>query len=172
MVDFSITSLTAPFIPPANRYFYKATRFIARRHPHVDAPKINHDLKALMFNGATALMASTVSMAYFKIIALVTAVALVVLFYLARRIIAGTILPPEPPREPPGYLKEVTEIARSHLPEQRPMAGIVPQEKSLRERIIETLWQDDNIAIGTIVMMKLTYYPSRQLIGMLLTRSP
>lgn len=162
MVDFSIRSL---IITPVNRHFEHATNFITHRYHEIDASKINHDLKVLMFNSSTALIVSTVSMAYLKMIALVTAVVLAVLFYLVRRLIAETIASPQKT-----LADEVLETARSKLPANR--LKLAAPEKPWRERIREYLCQNDNVVIGTIVIMKLTHYPTRHLIEMLLTRSP
>jgi hypothetical protein len=162
MVDFSIRSL---IITPVNRHFEHATNFITHRYHEIDASKINHDLKVLMFNSSTALIVSTVSMGYLKMIALVTAVVLAVLFYLVRRLIAETIASPQKT-----LADEVLETARSKLPANR--LKLAAPEKPWRERIREYLCQNDNVVIGTIVIMKLTHYPTRQLIEMLLTRSP
>ena len=156
MVDFSIRSL---IITPINRHFEHATNFITHRYHEVDASKINHDLKVLMFNSSTALIVSTVSMGYLKMIALVTAVVLAVLFYLVRRLIAETILSPEPPTEPLPVLQETQERAKSLMPPQRFRPELAAPEKPWRERIKESLCQNDNVVIGTIVIMKLTHYP-------------
>src|ERR1700733_6985291 len=100
MADFSIKALTAPFVPPVKDYLDKTAKFITSKDPSLDPDQVNHDVKVLMFNAATALIVSTVSLAYFKMIALVTAVALVVIFYLVRRIVDETFYPPKPPRPP------------------------------------------------------------------------
>ncbi|HEY5236167.1 MAG TPA: hypothetical protein VIJ14_08320 [Rhabdochlamydiaceae bacterium] len=172
MVDFSIKALTAPFVPPVQRYLDKTAKFITYKNRALDPDQVNHDVKVLMFNAATALIVSTVSMAYFKMIALVTAVALVVIFYLVRRIIDETFLPPKPPSETAGTLQSVLAIGRSLLPERKLPAPVAPQSKPLKEMVKEFFSQGDAIVISSVVLFKMTHYPTPTVIKMFLTRSP
>ena len=67
MGDFSIQALIAPFVPPVERYFDKVTNFImSKKIPNLNREKVDHDVKVLMFNATTALIASAVSSAYFR----------------------------------------------------------------------------------------------------------
>jgi hypothetical protein len=110
--------------------------------------------------------------AYFRIIALVTSVALVILFYLVRRIIDATFLPPKPPNEASTTLQEVLVMGHSLAPEPKLQIPIVPQHKPLIEMFQEFFKQDDAIVIRHMVLFKITHYPMSTVIGMLLTRSP
>ncbi len=135
MVDFSINALTAPFVPPVARYFDKTTKFIISKHPELklNPDQVNHDLKVVMFNAATALLVSTLAMAYFKTIALVTAVALTILFYLVRRIVQESIFPPKPPSETTTVLQDALTIGRSMLPARRLPAPSPPHQIDKRK---------------------------------------
>jgi hypothetical protein len=74
MVGFS--ALTAPFVPSFNRCFEKITSYIVKKNPDVLAPIVNQDLKAIMLNVTATLLVTTAALAYFKMIATVTAVVL------------------------------------------------------------------------------------------------
>jgi hypothetical protein len=173
MVDFSIKALTAPCVPPVQEYFKKTTTFIIKKYPELklDFDKVDHDLKVVMFNAATALLVSTLAMAYFKTIALVTAVALTVLFYLVRRIVQESIFPPKPPSETTITLQDVVQKGLSLLPARR-LPAPSPPHKSIRERVKETFYHGDDIGWGPLVILKTTYYPMPIVIRIFLTRSP
>jgi energy-converting hydrogenase Eha subunit E len=170
MGDFSIKALTAPFVPPVQRYFDKTTKFIISKNPALVPEQVDHDVKVLMFNAATALIVSTVSLAYFRTIALVTAVALVVIFYLVRRIIDET--PKRLPSETSSTLQDVVAKGWSLMPKRAVQIPVATQSKPLKERFQEFFRQDDAIVIGHVIVFKLTHYPMPTIIGMLLTRSP
>lgn len=170
MVDFSIKALTAPFVPHVERYFDKTTLFIISKNPKLDHEQVDHDVKVLMFNATTALMASVVSSAYFRRIALVTAAALIVLFYLVRRIIDVTFYPPKLPSETSTTMQQVQAMGQSLLPKRGLQIPIIPQPKSLKEKFQDFFRQGDAIVIGNVVLLKMTYYPMPTVIGMFLTR--
>jgi hypothetical protein len=175
MIDFSIKAVTAPFVPPVQRYLDKTATFIKSKNPALDADQVNHDVKVLMFNAATALIVSTVFMAYFRTIALVTAVALVVIFYLVRRIIDETFTPPKPPGPPSeaaNFFQEMLARVRPYAPERILQVPIAPQSKPLKEMIQEFFSQGDAVVISSVVLFKITYNPTQAVIGMFLTRSP
>lgn len=169
MVGFSITALTAPFVPPVQQYFDKTTKFITSKNPDLAPDKVDHDVKVLMFNAATALIVSTVSLAYFRTITVVTAVGLIVLFYLARRVIDET--PKRLPSEASTTLQEVQKVGLSLTPKRILRVPIATQRKPLKEMFLEFFRQGDAIAIGNVVLLKITHYPMPTVIGMLLTRS-
>jgi hypothetical protein len=170
MGDFSIKALTAPFVQPVQRYFDKTTNFITSKNRDLAPDKVDHDVKVLMFNAATVLIANTISIAYFRKIALVTAVALVALFYLVRRVIDET--PKRPPSETSTTLNEVVAKGWSLVSKRTVQIPIVSQRKPLKERFQEFFRQDDAIVIGNVVLLKLTHYPMPTVIGMFLTRRP
>jgi hypothetical protein len=171
MVDFSIKALTAPFIPPVQSYFDRTTKFVITKYPELDFDKVNHDLKVVMFNAATALMVSATVLAYLKAIALVTAVALTVLFYLVRRIIQESIFPPKPPSETTVVLQGVLDVGLSMRPARR-LPAPTPPYKSIRERVKETFYHGGDLGWGPLVILKTTYYEMPTVIKMFLTRSP
>jgi hypothetical protein len=172
MVDFSIKALTTPFVPPVKQYLDKTAKFITDKNRALDPDQVNHDVKVLMFNAATALIVSTVSMAYFKMIALVTAVALVVIFYLVRRIIDETFSPPKLPSETATTLQSVVALGRSLAPGRKLPTPIAPQSKPLKEMVKEFFSQGDAVVISSVVLFKMTHYPTPTVIKMFLTRSP
>jgi len=147
MVNFSIETLTAP----VNRYFDKATQLIVSTNPTLDAEKVNHDLKTLMFNGATALVVSTVFLAFLRKIALGTGTPLVALFYLIRYVVDKTFHPPS----------EATSVSED----------VEKTGASLREKLQEYFVQGDSIVIRNITVYKITHYPMTTVIEMLLKRS-
>jgi hypothetical protein len=170
MIDFSIQALIAPVVPPVERYFDKVTNFIMLKNPKLDREQVDHDVKVLMFNATTALIASAVSSAYFRRIALVTAVALIILFYLVRRIIDETFHPQKAPSETPTIMGQVREMGQSLLPKRGLQIPIAVQPKSLKEKFQEFFRQGDDIVIGRIVLLKTTHYPMPTVISMFLTR--
>jgi hypothetical protein len=170
VVDFSIKALTAPFVPPVRRYFDKTTKFIISKDPALALDQVNHDVKVLMFNAATALIVSTATLAYFRKIAVVMAVALVVLFYLVRRVIDETFHPPKAPSETSTTLQEVMSIGLSLIPKRTVQIQAAPQPKPLKEKFKEFFIQDDAIGIWNVVLLKITHYPMPTVIGMFLTR--
>ncbi len=177
MIDFSIKAVIAPFVPPVKQYLDKTANFIISQNPTLDRDQVNHDVKVLMFNAATALIVSTVFMAYFRTITLVAAVALAVIFYLVRRIIDETFSPTNPPG-PPGPPSEanifqaVLAMGRSLVRERGLPAPVAPQSKPLKEMIQEFFRQGDAVVISSVVLFKITYNPTQAVIGMFLTRSP
>ncbi len=174
MGDFSIQALTAPFVPRVERYFNKTTTFIISQNPELDREQVDHDVKVLMFNATTAVMATAVSSAYFRRIAVVTAVAFIILIYLVRRIIDETFHPPKPlrpPSETSTTLQQVREMGQSLIPKRRLQIPTAIQPKSLKEKFQDFFRQGDAIVIGNVVLLKMPYYPMRTVISMLLTRS-
>jgi energy-converting hydrogenase Eha subunit E len=171
MVDFSIKAVTAPFVHITNRCFDKITRYIVEKNPGALPLVVDHDLKVLMFDVATSLMVSTIALAYFKMIALVTAVALGVFFYLVRKVFAEAIVPVEIPKEKPGLLHDIKELTVALLPKGRASAPSEAQTKSIKERLNETFYQGDDVVIGSIVFLKMTHHPLPRMIGMIFTRS-
>ncbi|HUD01697.1 MAG TPA: hypothetical protein VMR37_05185 [Rhabdochlamydiaceae bacterium] len=169
MVDFSIKALTAPFVPQAQRCFAKTARYVARKHPGISLNEIEYDLKALMFDTTSTMIVTTVALAYFKTIALVTAAALIVFFYLVRRIIDQTITPLQPQENTQSVLAHIkTFIATvcSRAPAEPPAS-----KKTVREKIKATFHQGNDIVIGTVVLFKLPHHPLPHVISMVFTRS-
>ncbi len=169
MADFSIKSLTTPFIPSAHRCFDKATRYIIHKHPRAIPAEVKHDLQVLTFNTASAIMASTIGLAYFKTLSLVAAFALATLFYLVRRIINETMVPlPPPNNERSSLLKEVANLTSALIPQDKKPATT---EKTMKEKIKSTFHQGGDIVIGSIVILKLTHQPLPRMINMIFTRT-
>jgi hypothetical protein len=170
MIDFSIKTFTAPFVPMTNRCFDKITKYIVMKHPGVPTLVVNHDLKVLMFNAATSLLVSTIAIAYFKMMALITAVASVFLFYLARQIIAETIVPIELLKESSESSSLLQNIAKqTHV--LIPAIANKAKKKSTKEKMKEAFYRGDDILIGSVVLLKLTHYPLPKMMGMIFTRS-
>lgn len=160
MVELSINFITRPLVAPINRSFDKATHYFASKHPGANIAEINHDLKALVFDAASAMLVSAVVLAYFKTIYLTTAIALIVAFYLFRRIIDET-MPKESPR--PNPLKDVIGQTKA-ITEQ---SG----QPTLTEKIKPYFYQGDEIFIGNVILLKLLHHPLPKFLVMLGSRS-
>jgi len=164
MAEFSISNIIRPFVAPANRSFDKATNYIASKHPLANPEEINHDLKALVFDGASALLVSAVALAYFRIIYLTTAIALIGVSYLLRRIVDETL--PKANNEQ-GSLKEAIEETTDLMKK----AGLA-KGPSVTENIKPYFYREDEIFIGSVVLLKLPYQPLLKFLGMISSRSP
>lgn len=156
MVELSISSVISPLVAPVNRSFDKATNYLVRKHPGANAAEINHDLKAVVFDAASAIMVSVTALAYFKIIYLTTAIGLIGAFYLLRRIVDET-MPKENNR--PNPLKDVIAETKAVMEK----AG----QPSLKDKIKPYFYQDDEIFIGKVILLKLPYQSFPKLLGMM-----
>jgi hypothetical protein len=166
MVDFSIQTVTDLFVVPARRCFEKAAGHIASKHPRVERGEIYYDLKALVFDTTSTMIVTTVALAYFKTIALITAVALIIFFYLVRRIIETIPLPPLKKDHRP-ILGGIANLTRKLVSRNENTAP----PKTTREKITATFSQGNDIAIGTVVLFKFPLHPLPQVIRMIFTRS-
>lgn len=163
MAELSISSIIHPFIGPANRSFENVTNYIVRKHPLANPKEINHDLKALVFDAASVLLVSAVALAYFRIIYLTTAIALIGVSYLLRRIVDA--LPKENNEQ--GSLKEAIEETTDLMKK----AGLA-KGPSVTENIKPYFYQGDEIFIGSVVLLKLPHQPLLKFLGMISSRSP
>jgi hypothetical protein len=171
MVDFSIKALTAPFVPPVERYFDRVSKSITSKKPVLVAAYVKHDFKVLMFNAASALLVTTLTLAYFKAIALVTAVAFAALFYFVRAVIDATFKPPQPPSELDKAMQSVRDLGSSLAPKKL-TAVTIDSPKPFKDRIVEIFCQDNEVKIQGFILWKTTHYLMPEVIGMFLTRSP
>ena len=163
MIGFS--ALTAPFVPSFNRCFEKITSYIVKKNPDVLAPIVNQDLKAIMLNVTATLLVTTAALAYFKMIATITAVVLAVLFYLIRRIIWETIVPIDIQKETAKLVSDLKTQTLALMP-----AGLAPSP-SKTEPVKKDFYQGYDIGIGSLVIfLKLPHYPLPKMIGMIFTR--
>lgn len=156
MVELSIAFMTRPLVAPVNRSFDKATRYIASKHPSANTAEINHDLKALVFDAASAMLVSTVVLAYFKTISIATALALIGALYLFRRVVDET-MPKAISRPDP--LKSVIEQTKA-ITEQ---SG----QPTLTEKIKPYFYQGDEIFIGNVILLKLLHHPFPKFLEMI-----
>jgi hypothetical protein len=168
MVDFSIKALTAPFVPQAQRCFAKTARYVAGKHPGISLNEIDYDLKALFFDTTSTMIVITVALAYFKTIALVTAAALLVFFYLVRTIIDQTIIPLQPQENTQSTLAAIKNFIGTLF--SRSPAIPAPQ-KTVRQKIKSAFHQGNDIVIGNVVLFKLPHHPLPHVLSMVFTRS-
>lgn len=158
MAEFSLDLIIKPLAVPFNRCFDRATDYIRSKHPEASAADVNHDLKALAFDAASAMIVSTVAFGYFKTITLTTALALIAAFYLLRRVVDETM--PKEISKP--------DLLQPLLQQTKAIAGkIGAAAPSLSEKIKPYLYQDDEIRIGKVVLLKMTRQPLTKVLKML-----
>lgn len=156
MVELSISYVIRPLVAPVNRSFDKATNYFVSKHPGANTAEINHDLKAVVFDAASTMLVGVVALAHFKIIYLTTAISLTVAFYLLRRIVDETM-----PKKSncPNPLKDVIAETQAIMEKNG--------QPSLQDKIKPYFYQDDEIFIGKVILLKLPYQSLPKLLGMM-----
>jgi hypothetical protein len=156
MVELSINFITRPLLRQVNRSFERMADCIHSKHPDANPQEIDHDLKALAFDAASAMLVSAVVLAYFKTIHLAAAVLMIGALCLFRRVIHEA-MPKESNR--PNPLKDVIEQTKA-LTEQ---SG----QPTLTEKIKPYFYHGDEISIGNVILLKLLHHPVPKFLEMI-----
>ncbi|MBS0647764.1 MAG: hypothetical protein JSS10_00900 [Verrucomicrobia bacterium] len=160
MAEFSLSPIIKPLTIPLNRCLDRATDYVLSKHPEASGADVNHDLKALVFDAASAMMVSTIALAYFKAIYWTTALVLIAAFYLLRRVVDET-MPKEDSK--PDLLQPLLDKTKDLAGK----AGLAPAAPSLKEKIKPYFYQGDEIFIGKVVLLKVTRQPLAKVLKMI-----